>query len=142
MIDTTHFHPIIVHFPVALITIGFLAIAMSLIFKRFHYLAKTADFLMVVGTFAVVAAYFTGEFFTSEMQGAAGEVKEKHEIFAIITMVVMLAATVIRLYSNYIKKDETKFKWLVFCLYGIAMITVSITGYLGGTLVYNYMMPL
>jgi uncharacterized membrane protein len=142
MFDTNHIHPMIVHFPVALIITGFLTSVLSLSFKKLTFLAKIADFLMVLGTFAAFAGYFSGEFFTAEMQGAAGELKENHELFAKITMFVMLAATVIRLYFSYLKKDETKFKWLVFCLYGIAMITVGITGYLGGTLVYNYMMPL
>ena len=142
MFDTNHIHPMIVHFPVAIITIGFLTNVLSLSSVKFRFLAKTAEFLMVLGTFAAFAGYFTGEFFTAEMQGAAGEVKENHELFAKITMFVMLAASVIRLYYSYVKKDEDKFKWLVFGLYGIAMITVGITGYLGGTLVYNYMMPL
>jgi uncharacterized membrane protein len=142
MFDTTHIHPMIVHFPVALITIGFLSLVISIFFTKFRYLSKTAEFLMVLGTVAAFAGYFSGEFFTAEMQGTAGELKEKHELFAKITMFIMLAATVIRLYYSYVKKDETKFNWLVFILYGIAMITVGITGYLGGTLVYNNMMPL
>jgi hypothetical protein len=40
------------------------------------------------------------------------------------------------------QKENSNLKWLAFALYGLAAIFVSITGFFGGTLVYNYMMPL
>ena len=132
----------LVHFPIALLLWGFIADVASMLFKKEACLSKVGFYLLLIGALTTLSAVLSGFLFTSEMQGAAGELKENHELFAKITMFVMLAATVIRLYYSYMKKDETKFKWLVFCLYGIAMITVGITGYLGGTLVYNYMMPL
>jgi len=33
-------------------------------------------------------------------------------------------------------------KWVVFVLYGLAAVSVSVTGLLGGTMVYNYMMTI
>ncbi|MCX6231919.1 MAG: DUF2231 domain-containing protein [Bacteroidetes bacterium] len=139
MFDTNHFHPMFVHFPIALITVGFLADVLYLVFKKEHCLSKTGFYLMALGALAAIAAVFTGEFFTSDLQGEAGKIQDKHELFAQITMYVIIVATALRVYFTAIKKDETKFKWLIFVMYAIAMISVSITGYLGGTLVYNHL---
>ena len=143
MIDLTHFHPMIVHFPVALIMIGFLADVFSLFFnKKEPCLSKLGFYLMILGTLGACAAYFTGEFFTRELTGEAGALKERHEIFAKITMFVMLAASLVRIYMVWKKKSNSGLKWLVFFLYLIATCTVGFTGLLGGTLVYNHMIGL
>lgn len=142
MFDTSHFHPMIVHFPVALITVGFLADVLSLLFKKEQCLSKAGYYLMILGALSAIAAFLTGEFFTAEMTGAASEVKENHEIFAKITMYVIGIAAIIRIFITIQKRENSKLKWLIFALYAIAMIAVGITGFLGGTLVYNYMMPL
>jgi uncharacterized membrane protein len=142
MFETSHLHPMIVHFPIALITIGFLADLLSIFLKKEHCLSKVGFYLMILGTLSAVAAYLTGEFFTGEMTGAAGEVKENHELFAKIAMFVIGIASIIRIYLIIKKVEDGNLKWLVFALYAIAMISVGIAGFLGGTLVYNYMMPL
>ncbi len=65
--------------------------------------------------------------------------KEIHEIFAKTTMFIMIAASCIRIFLMIRKKENSKLKWLVFGLFFIAVITVSLTGLLGGNLVYNIM---
>ena len=40
------------------------------------------------------------------------------------------------------KKEETNIKWVVFILYLLAFGAVTYTGFMGGTMVYNFMMPL
>jgi len=140
MFDISHFHPMIVHFPVALIITGFFAEVMSLFFnKKEPCLSKLGFYLMILGTLAAVAGYLTGEFFTNEMSGAAGELKEKHELFAKITMFVMIAASLIRIFLMWKKKEKGQMKWVVFALYFIATGTVGYAGFLGGSLVYNFL---
>jgi len=140
MFSSSHFHPLMVHFPVALIITGFFFDVISLFFnKKEPCLSKAGFYLMILGTLGAVAAYLTGEFFTSEMSGAAGELKERHEIFAKITMFVMIAASLLRIYLVWKKKEEGALKWLVFGMYFIAAITVGIAGFLGGSLVYNFL---
>jgi uncharacterized membrane protein len=141
MISPSHFHPMLVHFPIALITFGYLAEVGSLVLKRELCLSKISLYLLLFGTLSAVASYLTGQLFTSEMSGAAGEARNWHEIFAGITMGILVLTATIRSYYCY-KGDCDKFKWLIFALYSLATIAVSITGFLGGTLVYNYMMPL
>jgi uncharacterized membrane protein len=140
MFNPDHLHPLIVHFPVALIITGFFLDVISLFFnKKEPCLSKAGFYLMILGTLAAVAGYLTGEFFTSEMSGAAGELKERHEVFAKITMFVMIAASLLRIYLVWKKKETGSLKWLVFALFFIATATVGYTGFLGGSLVYDFM---
>jgi len=135
-----HLHPLSVHFPIALIMVGFLFDLLYLIFKKEHCLSKAGLYLMVLGTLGAVAAFFTGEYFSKNLLGPAGEMKETHELFAKTTMYLMLGASAIRIYMVMAKKDQSWIKWLVFLLYAVGAGLVSYTGYLGGSLVYDYML--
>lgn len=64
MFNTDHLHPMIVHFPVALIIVGFTAEVVSLFFKSEKCLSKTGFYLMILGTLAAIAAWLTGQLFT------------------------------------------------------------------------------
>lgn len=141
MIETSHFHPMMVHFPIALVTFGFLAELGSVLFKKEDYLSKISLYLLIFGTLSAITAYLTGQLFTSDMSGAAEEVRSLHETFAGISMGLLVSTAAIRSYFCY-KGDCNKYKWVTFTLYAVATLAVSITGYLGGTLVYSYMMPL
>jgi len=142
MISTSHFHPMLVHFPIALVLFGFLGDFASLIYKKEACLSKIGFYLLIIGTLSALAAWLTGVIFTAEMSGSAGEVKDTHELFAIITLVTLIITSILRIILKNKDKENTKFKWLAFGLYGLAAISVSITGFFGGTLVYTYMMPL
>jgi len=143
MFNTAHFHPMIVHFPIALITVGFLAEVVSLFFKNEKCLSKTGFYLMILGALAAIAAWSTGQLFTSEpTQGAILSVFEKHETGAIITMILMITGSVFRIWLLIKKKEESSLKWVAFGLYFLAFAAVTFTGYMGGTMVYNYMMSL
>lgn len=140
MFDSTHLHPMTVHFPIVLIILGFLFETYSMFFgKKEACLSKIGFYFMVIGTLAAVCAFFTGDLFTEELKGKAGDLEEAHELFAKITMFLMIAATLLRSYIFFIKKENSWGKWLSYILYAIAAISVGITGLLGGTLVYNYM---
>jgi uncharacterized membrane protein len=143
MFDTTHFHPMIVHFPIALITIGFVADISSLFFKDEKCLSKTGFYMMVAGALAAVAAWGTGQLFTNEpAQGAIVEVFEKHETGALITMILIVFGAAFRIWLVIKKREETQLKWIVMAVYFLAFAAVTFTGFMGGTMVYNYMMGL
>lgn len=139
MIDTSHLHPMLVHFPIALITVGFLADFMSLIFKKEQCLSKVGLYLMILGTLGAIAAILTGEFFTKELAGEAGKVQETHELFASITMYTMIIASFVRIFLAIKKREASNLKWVAFSLYAVGAICVSITGFLGGTMVYKFL---
>lgn len=142
MISTTHLHPMLVHFPIALVVFGFIAEIAALYFKKEVCLSKAGFFLLIFGTLSAIVAWLTGNLFTAEMSGAAGEIKETHELFALITLGALLVTSVLRIVLQTKKNENAGIRWLAFALYGVATIAVSITGFFGGTLVYNYMMPI
>lgn len=142
MFNTTHLHPMLVHFPIALVVIGFLAEILQLLFKSNPYFSRTGLYLLITGTLLSIATLLSGILFTDEMTGLAGEVQETHELFAWITVGLLLLASAIRLAILYKNSNSQSLYWLAFIIYGLATVTVSITGFFGGTLVYNYMMPL
>jgi uncharacterized membrane protein len=143
MFDTTHLHPMLVHFPIALITIGFIADLVSLFFKSEKCLSKTGLYLMILGTLAAVVAWSSGHIFTSEpSQGSIVEVFIKHETAALVTMLLMIIGSLMRIWLIVTKKEETRLKWIVLGLYFLGCLSVTYTGFMGGNMVYNYMMSL
>lgn len=137
--DTSHFHPMLVHFPIALLIVGFIFDIIGIFFKKEKCLSKTGLYLMILGTVGSIAAYLTGEYFTKELIGIAGELKEKHEIFAKITMFTMLIVTTLRIWIIVLKKTNNLWQWIILFLYFLGTIAVGYTGFLGGKLVYNIM---
>jgi uncharacterized membrane protein len=142
MFSTSHLHPMLVHFPIALVAFGFLAELAFLFYKKEVCLSRLGFYLLILGTLSAVAAWLTGNLFTAEMAGAAGDTKETHEMFAGITLGLLIAASVLRILLQTKKIENAGLKWIAFALYGLAAISVSITGFFGGTLVYDYMMSL
>jgi len=142
MFNIDHIHPMLVHFPIALITIGFVADFIYIFYKKEHCLSKMGFYLMIIGTLCAIAAYLSGDFFTKELAGEPGNIRETHELFASITMWIMIMGSLMRLWIVYKKKEQSYFKWIVFSLYAIGAISVSITGFYGGSLVFNYMIGL
>jgi uncharacterized membrane protein len=55
---------------------------------------------------------------------------------------LLLVTSVLRIIIELRKTTDIKLNWLAFAFYALAAVSVSITGYFGGTLVYSYMMPL
>ncbi|HUW93690.1 MAG TPA: DUF2231 domain-containing protein [Bacteroidales bacterium] len=139
MISASHIHPILVHFPIALVVFGFIADTASLFFRKEECLSKTGYYMLITGTVMAFLAWSSGSLFTSELEGPAGEVMETHELFAFITLVTLIAASAIRIYMKIKGKEHTQLKWFAFALYSLGAIFVIITGFFGGTLVYNYM---
>lgn len=143
MFDTSHLHPMLVHFPIALITIGFIADVSSLFFKSEKCLSKTGFYLMMLGTLSAIAAWSSGQLFTIEpSQGSIVEIFKKHETAALVTMLIMISGSVIRIWMVIKKNEDPMLKWVVFGLYFLGFAAVTFTGFMGGTMVYNYMLSL
>jgi uncharacterized membrane protein len=143
MFNTAHFHPMIVHFPVAIIIAGFSAEVVSLFFKTEKCLSKTGFYLLILGTLAAIAAWSTGHLFAGEpTEGEILKIFTKHETGGFITMILMITGLLFRIWLLVKKKEEPQLKWIAFGLYFLAFCAVSFTGYLGGTMVYDYMIGL
>ncbi len=143
MFTLSHVHPMLVHFPIALVAAGFLLELIYLFRKKEVCLTKAGYYLLILGALAAVITWLSGILFTAEMEGSAGQVRETHEVMAFITVVLLIITAAIRIFVVVKKKDDDKtLKNIAFIIYALATISVFITGYFGGTLVYEYMMPL
>ena len=142
MFDTSHLHPMLVHFPIALIVIGFVAYIFQIIIKKEPCFSKMGFYLLLTGTLAAVVTFLSGILFTSDMSGEAGNVLKTHELFALTTVILLLILSALKTYVTIKNVESTILKKLIFIMYGLAAISVSITGFFGGTLVYKFMMPL
>ncbi|MDR3652929.1 MAG: DUF2231 domain-containing protein [Paludibacter sp.] len=142
MFSTSHLHPMLVHFPIALVIVGFLSELAFLYFKKEVTLSKMGFYLLIIGTIAACAAWLAGNFFTSDLEGAAGKVQALHELFANITLGLLLFTSAIRIFQLIKKNENPQLKWFAFAVYALAALSVSITGLFGGTLVYSYMVSL
>lgn len=142
MIPTSHLHPMLVHFPIALLIFGFIAVFITVIFRKKHYLPKTGYYLLLAGTVMTLGALLSGVLFTSDLSGSAAAVQDQHETFARITLFLSISTSVFWSFLKFRNQESANMKWIVFVLYSLVAISVSTTGFLGGTLVYNYMMPI
>lgn len=139
MFATEHIHPMIVHFPIALIIAGFLAELVYHFFRKNQLFSEIGLWLLCAGAVTAVFAYVSGAFMTKELYGAAGTVQSSHELFAEITVISSLVAAAFKIYLKMERKEEGLLKWIAFAMYVFAVISVSITGYYGGVLVYSYL---
>ena len=107
MFNTAHLHPLIVHFPIALLIAGFVADTVYLLYKKEVCLSKVGFYLMLAGTLGAVAAVLSGNFFTEDMTGSVEVIRERHETFANITMYVMIVASLLRIFLVQKGKAES-----------------------------------
>jgi len=141
MIPVTHFHPSSVHFPIALIAVGFLFDFVSLLYKKEPCLSKVGYYLQILGMLGAIVAWGTGYFIagTTHMEGEAMQVKEQHELFATIALVAIIIATIARIILVYQKTENTFYKYIPFGLSFLSVIFILMTGFLGGKLVIDFM---
>jgi len=139
MITEAHLHPMAVHFPIAVILLGFIVDFVSLFWKKESCLSKMGYWLEIVGMLGAIVAFGTGYFLTNPMEGEAGDLRERHELFATLTLVSIIIATLFRVLATYMNKEETRIKYISLILLFFSVVLVIITGMLGGQLVYDYM---
>jgi uncharacterized membrane protein len=140
MFSADHIHPMVVHFPIALIFAGFLAEVIFLFFRKEPLLKEFHFWLVAVGSLSAFAAYFSGAFLTRSVPPAASVIHSRHELFAELTVFAALLNTALMVYLKLEKKEESNLKWLSFALNTITVVLLAITAHFGGVLVYDYLL--
>lgn len=137
--DLTHLHPMIVHFPIALLIVGFLFDIVGLFSKRESF-AQMAFYLLVLGALGVIAAYITGNQAGSGIteEGALKQALETHEEAATLTIWIVSIAAVFRIALVLLKKFKGVLKMVSLALFLLAVIAIARTGFYGGELVYKH----
>ena len=138
MIDFTHLHPMIVHFPIALLIVGFLTDAAGLIIKR-DFFVKAGFYLLILGSLGTITALLTGERAGDGIveQGMLKQALERHEDAAVLTVWLVSITAVARVLLVLLKKYTGFFKIGFLVLYMVAVAALGRTGYYGGKLVYE-----
>jgi uncharacterized membrane protein len=136
------YHPIIVHFAIALTMAGVVFRLLSLPRGRFAFANAAAASLLLAGSVAVVLAALSGDAAhppVERVPGAATAVKE-HEESGEWARNVMIAVGVVEIlalvFARRGKARPFQLASAVLCVVGAAVVVR--TGQLGGDLVYSY----
>jgi uncharacterized membrane protein len=98
---------------------------------------------MLLGAVAAIVAWTTGQLFTDHpTEGSILSIFINHKTLALVTMLVMIVGSAFRVWLVLKKLEDTKLKWIPFGFYLLAFLTVSVTGFLGGKMVFEYMLAL
>jgi uncharacterized membrane protein len=138
MISSTHLHAMVVHFPIALLLVGFLSEVIGL-FPSKVFFRQAALYLLILGAAGVLAAFFSGDAAGSGIEeGSMGKALELHEQAAQFTLWLTMAAVLLRLGSVLLKQNQQWVKIAAFLLFTLSTAAVTRTGYLGGQLVFKH----
>jgi uncharacterized membrane protein len=138
MISATHFHAMVVHFPIALLMVGFLSEVIALFSKKpfFH---QTGFYLLLLGTLGTIASYLAGNAAGEGMEeGALGNAIELHEQAATVSLWLTIITAAVYLSLYFFKYNKTWAKVLSIVLFASVIGAIARTGYLGGQLVYKH----
>lgn len=137
MFDTSHIHPMLVHFPIALTLLGVLLAGLQL-YRPEKFRFPCGEILLYFATASAILAASAGSLFTPNFTEATlAQAKNVHSTFAGITVTLLCTASAFYLGRYYFKKYTHQMLKLGFILYVLAALSVAITGFLGGVLVYN-----
>ncbi|AYC28792.1 DUF2231 domain-containing protein [Paenisporosarcina cavernae] len=132
-------HPLIVHFPIALLLLA-TVIELLALWKRSTF-NTTGTVLLVVGFLSGIVSYMTGdgaEEFAEEKWGRdVFSLIHTHETLAAISLVLFGGAAGLKLLSYFFPKYQKAIYIIVVVLAVIGSITLAITGHYGGRIVYE-----
>ncbi len=139
MFDPIHFHPMIVHFPIALVLIGLLSDLLGALSHR-DFFIKTGFYMLLLGTAGVVAAYLSGNLAGEGVTegGPLQQALETHEDAATLSLWVMVATALTRVVLVATNRFKGALRWLPLSLFILGALSVARTGYYGGQLVYKH----
>lgn len=130
-------HPIIVHFAIALLSIAIITDFLYLISKKEHFW-QIATYLLLLGTVSSIGAVLSGH----QAQDAVLKNPEVDKLIAVhmtsgeITMWIFIVLIVIRFLFIKFKLFDKSIKWVYYLIGIIGFAFLLRTGILGGEMVY------
>ncbi len=138
MISATHLHAMLVHFPIALLIIGFLSELVAFFFKK-SFFRQAAFYLLILGTLGTMASYLAGNAAGEGMEeGTLANAIEMHEQAATFALWLTVITAAVYLAIVFFKYHKSWAKWVSVILFAGAIAAIARTGYLGGQLVYKH----
>jgi uncharacterized membrane protein len=135
-----HFHPALVHFPIALVTTGAALEIWDAVVRRQTRPSRTAELLLILGLLGALLAagsglaLFHAEDFRPDVRAAA----ETHRVLALAGVAVLLAAV---LWGRRLHHHETPGSGLIWTyrtLVWLAAVLVGLAGHYGGWMVFGW----
>lgn len=121
----SHFHPVIVHFPIALITMAFVAELLAR-FRRKTAYGFAADFCLIVGALSSIPAAALG-WALAENSNQSGSELDLHRWLGVASMALSLAAI-------FAVRKKPNLRLPIFI---VLAVLVGVTGHFGGVLTYG-----
>lgn len=138
MITSTHLHAMLIHFPVALLLVGFLSEVISLITKK-EFFKNAAFYLLLLGALGAVAAYLTGNAAGAGIEaGTLKKALDLHEQAATISLWLTIITALSYLIVALVKYKKAWTRIATVVLFTAVVFSIVRTGYLGGQLVYKH----
>ena len=138
MIAATHVHAMVIHFPIALLIIGFLSELLGYAIKK-PFFNQAAFFLLILGTFGTIAAYLSGDAAGEGMEeGSLGQAIGMHQEAAIVTLWSVVITSLVHTAILFFKYKNKWFIRISIMLFALSIGAVTRTAYLGGQLVYKH----
>ncbi len=138
MFTANHLHAMFIHFPIALLIVGFLSEVISLFSKK-EFFKRGGFYLLILGSLGTIASYLSGNAAGEGIEeGPLKDVMELHEQAATITLWLTIITAVVYLTIFIFKYRQRWVKIVSVLLFAAVIGGIARTGYLGGQLVYKH----
>jgi uncharacterized membrane protein len=138
MISSTHLHAMVVHFPIALLMVGFLFETISFFYKK-EFFRQSAFYLLILGMLGTVASYLAGNAAGEGMEeGPLNKAMELHEQAATISLWLTIITALVYGGIYFLKYNRSWLRIIAVLLFAGVIGSIARTGYLGGQLVYKH----
>lgn len=103
MITAPHFHALVIHFPIALIIVGFFSELIALFSKK-EFFKQASFYLLLLGALGAIIAFISGSYAGDGMTDGLLQVPmELHEEAVLITLWLAIITALIRAAMYYFK---------------------------------------
>lgn len=136
----SNIHPLIIHFPIALLVVAVLFEIGRLFFKNNDWMTKTILSLYAIGTTGLLAAFWSGRRAVEAVtvSGDAVPVVTTHEDWALYTLIFYTIFTIARFLVWWKEKDKFTIQLVVIISAIVGTGMLWYTGELGAKLVYKH----
>ncbi|MCY0888596.1 MAG: DUF2231 domain-containing protein [Alicyclobacillaceae bacterium] len=131
-------HPMVVHFTIAINYLSLLAGVIGVFRRGDRFFARSYAYLLILSILATIAAGFAGvisESYLTHISHSAAQMLPVHRRDGELTGVLLVVALGLQW---VLARRQDRISWLSLLFSIAAAVMVTITGHLGGTMVYHY----
>ncbi|MCP9768728.1 DUF2231 domain-containing protein [Lacihabitans sp. LS3-19] len=138
MITAPHLHAMVIHFPIALLMIGFLSEIIA-VFSKWQFFKNVSFYLLSIGALGAIAAYISGSYAGDGMtDGLLQEPLGMHKEAALVTLSLSILTVLTKAAIYFLNYQKNWAKWASFLLFSLLVGSVTRTAFLGGELVFKH----